>query len=519
MGIVWLAHDEYLHRDVAIKEIQPRGREIRATDPEVRRTLREARAAAKLSEHPGIVTVHDVVTDERGLPLIVMQLLSGRSVGEALELDGPMPVNTAADIGVQVLQALDYAHTNGVLHRDVKPGNVMLAGDKVVLTDFGIAMIDGASALTATGQVPGAPEYIAPERIVGEEALPAADMWSVGIMLYGMVVGRTPFQRGDMQATLAAALSQEPDPHPSVGRLWPLVQGLLRKKPAERMGARQAIDKLTEIAVLPAPAPAGATARFEYPTMNEDPAGAITVVDDTTPSTRIQAPPLLPLPTYVAPDAPTLEPVSSRQPRSKQGQLIVAGVVLTAGALAAAAILVSQSWGDDQDLASPPATTQQQTTTTQVSLNRHQVLGAEIGIPPDWRSNPESEGVISQVDWTSPRDGTLTVQVRRDTTRPGVTALAYVTDEAETVRQSRDNADFQRNALEDNGVRADIEYTYRVVANGTWCRTSVRAEARGGTIYTTTFSMFASDARTVQSRWDEAGPVVAQIRGSFHVPG
>lgn len=518
MGIVWRAHDEYLHRDVAIKEIQPRGREIRATDPEVRRTLREARAAAKLSEHPGIVTVHDVVTDERGLPLIVMQLLSGRSVGEALELDGPMPVNTAADIGVQVLQALDYAHTNGVLHRDVKPGNVMLDGGKVVLTDFGIAMIEGASALTATGQVPGAPEYIAPERILGEEALPAADMWSVGIMLYGMVVGRTPFQRGDMQATLAAALSQEPDPHPSVGRLWPLIQGLLRKKPAERMGARQAIDKLTAIAALPAPAPAGTAGRFDYPTMNEDPAGATTVIDDTTPNTRIQPPPLLSSPTRVAPDAPTLEPVWSRQPRSKRGPLIAAGVVLTVGAVTAAAVLVSQSWGD-QDLAPPPATTQQPTTTTQVSLNRHQVLGAEIGIPPDWRANPESEGAISQVDWTSPGDGTLMVQVRRDITRPGVTALAYVTDEAETLRQSRDNADFQRNALEDNGVRADIEYTYRVVANGTWCHTSVRAEARGGTIYTTTFSMFASDARTLQSRWDEAEAVVAQIRGSLHVPG
>jgi serine/threonine protein kinase len=172
MGIVWLASDEYLHRDVAIKEIQLRGREIRDSDPEVRRALREARAAAKLSGHDGIITVHDVVTDDRGLPWIVMELLNGRSLHTVLHNDGPLPVDKAARIGIQVLEALDYAHQAGVLHRDVKPGNVMLVKDKVddktVLTDFGIAVIDGASVLTATGQLPGAPEYVAPERILGE---------------------------------------------------------------------------------------------------------------------------------------------------------------------------------------------------------------------------------------------------------------------------------------------------------------------------------------------------------------
>jgi serine/threonine protein kinase len=121
-------------REVAIKEIvPPRGRVIREDDPEVRRALREARAAAKLSKHPGVITVYDVVTDG-GLPLIVMELLHGRSLGDALAADGPMAVDRAARIGIQVLEALDYAHGNGVLHRDVKPGNVMLVGDQVVLT-------------------------------------------------------------------------------------------------------------------------------------------------------------------------------------------------------------------------------------------------------------------------------------------------------------------------------------------------------------------------------------------------
>jgi serine/threonine protein kinase len=524
MGIVWLAHDEYLHRDVAIKEIQPRGREIRDSDPEVRRTLREARAAAKLSEHPGIITVHDVVTDERGLPWIVMQLLSGRSLGETLDLDGPMPVNQAAAISVQVLQALEYAHANGVLHRDVKPGNVMLVGDKVVLTDFGIAVIDGASALTATGQIPGAPEYIAPERILGEEALPSADLWSVGITLYGMVVGQTPFHRTDIQATLAAALSQEPDSHPSVGRLWPVIQGLLRKKPAERWTARQAIDKLTEIAALPAPAPDTTRARLEYPTKDEDPAGAITVIDDTTPNTRTQPPPLPPLITRARPDDPTLDPFPMpRKPRSKHGLLIAAGIVFTVGAIVAAVILVSQ-WLSDWNPGGSPTTTRQTTAgLAPVSLKSYPEpdLGFHIGIPPDWQREPSSDGPVRYVAWKGkeddPKVGTLNVRVLRDTSRPGVSALTYLSDEAKTQGESQDNVDFQKIVLEDNGGSAILEYTHRTAAGSTRFHTWVQAFSRGTTVYTLTFSLFANDESTLRKQWQDAEQLVAQIRNSFRL--
>ncbi|MBW4717148.1 serine/threonine-protein kinase [Saccharothrix obliqua] len=515
MGVVWLAHDEYLHRDVAVKEIQPRGRDIKHTDPEVLRTLREARAAAKLSEHPGVITVHDVVTDERGLPWIVMQLLAGRSLGEELDAEGPMPIGRAARIGLQVVRALDYAHTNGVLHRDVKPGNVMLVGDKVVLTDFGIALIDGASVLTATGQIPGAPEYIAPERILGEEALPAADMWSVGITLYRMLVGRTPFQRPDIQATLAAALSQEPDPHPNIGRLWPIVQGLLRKKPAERWTARQAIEQLAGFAAAPDTTPETA-ARRGITVPERYPGGATTVVGETTPNTRTLPPPLPPPTTRASPGDPTLDPVPTGRPATRP-PLIAAGIILAIGVVVAVVLLVDQSRvGGTLGSSAPGATT----TPVPLKNQREPRLDFEIGVPVDWPRYSSAEGPLSDVIWASrevdPKAGGVTVRVLRDTTKPGVSAPAYLVDEAKAQRENQDNAEFRQLALTDNGSSADLEYTHRAVVGGTWFHTRVSAIPRGESVYTVTFSLHAGDATALQDRWSAVQPLFARIRDSFH---
>lgn len=524
MGIVWLASDEYLHRDVAIKEIQLRGREIRDSDPEVRRALREARAAAKLSEHPGIITVHDVVTDEHGLPWIVMQLLNGRSLGGALEDDGPMSADKAARIGIQVLRALDYAHNAGVLHRDVKLGNVMLVGehgDQVVLTDFGIAVIDGASVLTATGQLPGAPEYIAPERILGEEALPAADVWSVGIMLYKMVVGQTPFHRGDVQATLGAALTREPDPDPRVGRLAPVIKGLLSKKPAERMTAGQAVERLSEIAALPADAPAGLRVRVEYPTREENPAGEITVVDETVPNTRIDPPPFTPRPSLtmrVAPDAPTLDPAPPR-PRSRRGVLIAGGAVAVVAVVVAAVVLV-----DQDDTAGSPTSQQSTTTTTSAPdvplKNYGEALGFELDVPLDWQREASTDGPLSYVIWkgeqTDPRVGALEVRVLRDATKSGVPAMKYLTEEDRARKANRENADYRRLALSDNGSSADLEYTYRTATGNTHYHVQVRAIAPDD-VYTLTFALFATDAGTLAEQWRAAEPLIDEIRASFRL--
>lgn len=522
MGIVWHAYDEYLDREVAIKEIvPPRGRVIRDDDPEVRRALREARAAAKLSKHPRVITVYDVVTDG-GLPLIVMELLQGGSLSDALEADGPMAVDRAARIGIQILEALDYAHGNGVLHRDVKPGNVMLVDDQVVLTDFGIALIDGDSVLTATGQLPGVPEYISPERIRGEEALPAADLWSVGIMLYGMVVGRTPFSRGDVQATLGAVLSWEPAPDPKVGRLAPVIDGLLRKKPAERMTARNAIDKLTEIAALPASAPPGTRVRLEYPTRVVNPTGEQTVAHGTVPNTRTAVPPFLPEPSpgRVAPDAPTLPPAPPPRSRPTRGPLIAIGTAVVVVAVVVTVVLANLPPGGQGTAL--PTTTQSASTaasTQDFTLKTYRErLGFEIGIPADWPRTSSIDGALSSVTWvgrrTDPKVGTLKVEVQRNTSEPGASAIDSLKAEEKAQRTRQQNLDYRRLELSGDASSANFECTYR--ADTVHYRTRTRAVASGA-LYKLTFSLYATDPGTLEEEWAAAEPLITAVRDSFRL--
>jgi eukaryotic-like serine/threonine-protein kinase len=232
MGTVWRATDEFLERDVAVKEV--------TGVPEIQRTLREARASARL-RHPGIVTVYDVVIED-GRPWIVMEMVPGRSLAEAVERDGPLPEDRVADIARQLLAALRYTHERGVVHRDVKPANVLLDGDRVVLTDFGIAMIEGGTALIATNQLIGSPQYLAPERINGQPAGPPSDLWALGVTLYLALTGRSPFQREDAQAVLAAVLTKNPPQVP--GALGAVITGLLRKDPARRLTTADAVPLL-----------------------------------------------------------------------------------------------------------------------------------------------------------------------------------------------------------------------------------------------------------------------------------
>ncbi|MDX6390555.1 MAG: eukaryotic-like serine/threonine-protein kinase [Streptosporangiaceae bacterium] len=237
MGVVWHAHDDLLDRDVAVKEVLCPV-ELNASEQQMvfRRTEREARAAARLN-HPAAVTVFDVV-EQDGRPWIVMEFVRCRSLAQTVEEDGPMPPSQAAQVGLQVLGALAAAHAVGILHRDVKPGNVLLAEDsRVVLTDFGIAALDGDATLTASGAVMGSPAYIAPERARGGPAEPASDLWSLGVTLYAAVEGRTPYERGGAMPTLLAVVTEEPDPPQRAGPLAPVLDGLLRRDPAHRLSA------------------------------------------------------------------------------------------------------------------------------------------------------------------------------------------------------------------------------------------------------------------------------------------
>ncbi|MFE7412341.1 serine/threonine-protein kinase [Streptomyces laurentii] len=234
MGRVWRAHDEVLHRVVAVKELTA-GRYVTESDRQVlhTRTQTEARAAARIS-HPGVVTVHDVLQhDDR--PWIVMQYVDGPSLADAVKERGTVDAREAARIGLHVVGALRAAHAAGVLHRDVKPGNVLLAHDgRVLITDFGIAQVEGDTSITRTGELVGSIDYLAPERVQGGDPGPASDLWSLGATLYTAVEGTSPFRRGSPISTMQAVVTDEPPYPEKAGALAPVVVALLRKDPEQR---------------------------------------------------------------------------------------------------------------------------------------------------------------------------------------------------------------------------------------------------------------------------------------------
>ncbi|MFD3931053.1 protein kinase [Streptomyces sp. NPDC058614] len=244
MGTVWRARDEVLHREVAVKEVRaPVGQTVAQVERMYTRLEREAWAAARISAR-GVVTVHDVATDD-GRPWIVMELVRGRSLADVIGSQGALTPRETARIGTEVLAALRAAHGAGVLHRDVKPANVLLADDgRVVLTDFGIATVEGDSALTMTGELVGSPEYLAPERALGRNPGPASDLWSLGALLYAAVEGRSPFRRTTALSTLRAIVDDELPPPHRAGPLVSVIEGLMRKDPDDRMSAEEAEQEL-----------------------------------------------------------------------------------------------------------------------------------------------------------------------------------------------------------------------------------------------------------------------------------
>ena len=248
MGTVWQARDEVLNRNVAVKEIvwpallDPAEREVAR-----RRAVREAQLAARL-HHPNVVTVYDIV-EEDDRPCIVMELVPFRSLREVLAEDGPVPPEQAARIGLCVLAALRAVHEAGVVHRDVKPANILLGPDgRIVLADFGIAKAADSPALTASGVLVGSPSYLAPERARGGRAGPPADLWALGASLFAAVEGRPPFERDGVLASLTAVVADDMDPAPHAGPLRPVIERLLDKDPDTRLGIDQAEQMLRPIA-------------------------------------------------------------------------------------------------------------------------------------------------------------------------------------------------------------------------------------------------------------------------------
>ncbi|MBK3560100.1 serine/threonine protein kinase, partial [Streptomyces sp. MBT56] len=241
MGTVWRADDETLGRTVAVKELRfPSAIDEDEKRRLITRTLREAKAIARIRNNSA-VTVYDVV-DEDDRPWIVMELVEGKSLAEAIREDGTLTPKRAAEVGLAILDVLRSAHREGILHRDVKPSNVLIAEDgRVVLTDFGIAQVEGDPSVTSTGMLVGAPSYISPERARGHKPGPPADLWSLGGLLYASVEGCPPYDKGSAIATLTAVMTEPLDPPKNAGPLTEVIYGLLARDPDQRLddaGAR-----------------------------------------------------------------------------------------------------------------------------------------------------------------------------------------------------------------------------------------------------------------------------------------
>ncbi|MGI5404457.1 serine/threonine-protein kinase [Streptomyces sp. CA-135486] len=354
MGTVWRARDIVLHREVALKEVRPADPAMHDADPArarmlSERVLREARALARLA-HPHVVAIHHIVEGADGpYPWIVMELVRGQSLHDRL-VQGPLTVPEALTVARGVLAALRAAHAEGIQHRDVKPANVLLRPDgSAVLTDFGIAALRESAGLTATGDLIGSPEYIAPERIRGEEGNPASDLWSLGMLLYVALEGGHPLRRATSMSTLVAVLD-DPIPAPvRSGALTPVLNALLVREVAarpdaaqvERMLADAGSDALRWTPAPPAAAPSVPQAAAPVQPAQPGPYGP--------PPSDIRPPGFgPPLPVGAVPDA------LGRPPRKPWKTTAVA--VSAAAAITAVSVIALNIIPDERDSAKPKAT-------------------------------------------------------------------------------------------------------------------------------------------------------------------
>ncbi|MEU0445278.1 serine/threonine-protein kinase [Streptomyces tendae] len=337
MGIVWRATDQLLAREVAVKAL-PLDETLSAAEARRRRerTLREARAVAQL-RHPHVIVVHDVVEDDERA-YMVMELVDGGSLADRVVSRGPVDAAEAARIGIALLDALGTAHTAGILHRDVKPSNVLVADDgRVVLTDFGVAQVAGATTLTESGSFVGSPEYTAPERMSGAGTGPESDLWSLGVLLCAVLSGASPFHRDSLGGVLHAVVTEEIRPPAQAAPLLPVVRGLLERDPRRRLDAasaqrmlraflstgrtpataaqaavpeplraRRSVKRsvLTAVLLVVAAAAAGVSAAALLADGGDDGGGTPTSSVPATPTTPT------PTPTTPTPTPPTTEPAS-----------------------------------------------------------------------------------------------------------------------------------------------------------------------------------------------------------------
>ncbi|MFG2533345.1 serine/threonine-protein kinase [Streptomyces sp. NPDC048516] len=421
MGTVWRAVDEVLGRQVALKRLHT---QPHLADDELatlyERTRREARSAARIT-HPNVIVVHDVVDDD-GRPCIVMEYVPPPTLSELLKGGRTIGPEEAARIGLDMVAALRAAHAAGVLHRDVKPGNVLLGGgERVVLTDFGIAMTAGASTLTKTGEMVGSIDYMAAERVRGRKPGTASDLWALGATLYQAVEGRPPFRRATAMETAYAVAVDPPEPMKQAGPLEPLIAALLSKEPDDRPSAdrtAQALrDTLSGGSTVVAPPATGASSPADPKSFGSEdaprdpePGGPGSEPGGPDPEVGRRAsgdvsggasvPP-------APPAAPTRTTAGQGRRRARR-RLLLASTAVTVTAAATAGVLYAAS---HRSTGTPdtPAPKSHHTTTpssevSPVPQGFHQVKEAKLGVsfpvPDGWKARVRTAEQVTYIDPT-----------------------------------------------------------------------------------------------------------------------
>ncbi|MFF5298913.1 serine/threonine-protein kinase [Streptomyces sp. NPDC013161] len=484
MGRVWRAHDEVLHRTVAIKELTAALYVSESDQPRLlARTRAEARAAARIN-HSAVVTVHDVLEHD-GRPWIVMELVEGNSLADEVKEKGRLDPAEAARIGVWVVRALRAAHAAGVLHRDVKPGNVLLGQDgRVLLTDFGIAQIEGDSTITRTGEVVGSVDYLAPERVRGADPGPSSDLWALGATLFTAVEGRSPFRRTSPLSTMQAVVEEDAGEPRYAGALAPVIAALLNKDPALRPDADQAEQMLAEAAEGRRPRSAeewlptqqvgsrqGGLAEDFNSGSGANPYASATGGAPPYPSATG--------PTYQHTPAVSLAPPGAAAPPKRRRLRSVVLVVVVAALVGGGTALGLQKWHQDRDQdqgGTPGASASQSQSATPAPQSSgpanwqvyHDPWGFDVSLPKGWTRKvySDSDG-IKQVDYT-PDNGKHFVRIAIDTSPDFPTANAHQLD---LEVQLQKLVDYQRVTLEANTYRdrpgSLWDYTWTALAKDT----------------------------------------------------